>query len=155
MRGSHRPAGGSVNVLTEVVPDGFKMKVPLMMLDSVQRAITQTVMADSGNALDLHKPGYRVLSDGAGRQAIADAYRESVFTLSNAWKKGATAELKPASDPRRPLTFSGGDSADLRKQVYQDIITRLQNAWKAAAPAVSCFAARHARLQDRLDQELG
>ena len=77
------------------VPDGCKLSVKMTMMDSGGAgAITQTVMANSGDALDLHRPGYRVLNNDSGRAQVSKAYFDSVNDLSNAWKRDAATETK-------------------------------------------------------------
>jgi hypothetical protein len=70
-----------------VLRDGERMRVPMTMMDSWQRA---RLHDGHGNPVG-HRPGF-VVSDGVTseeRQRIRDAYDAYEGELTTAWKRGA------------------------------------------------------------------
>lgn len=92
----------------EVMRDGQRVRVPLTMMDSMQRAIAQSATFDAA----LHRPGYR-FGDPA-EQAVRDAVRITrEAMLADAWRTPAT--VAPVAD------------AATGRNGYLD---RLENGWK-------------------------
>jgi hypothetical protein len=83
--------------------DGKRFRVSMMMRDSLtplQRELAEhsskrpLVTDGSGDALGLHRPGYRYLVDAPTTDARDAAYQDYIDYLSDAWKGN------PATDGR-------------------------------------------------------
>jgi hypothetical protein len=81
----------------EVVADGDRVRVPLLMVDGeAVEAWQASYLADCAAAhklglddgFDLHRPGYR-FADAAGNEAKAKAYLQAVQDAADAWKHPA------------------------------------------------------------------
>lgn len=64
-----------------------------------------------------NKPGYRVLDNNLGRQAIADAYQQYEDELTSAWRDPpGLVDAKPPSDPDEDEDEENEDDDDERPQ---------------------------------------
>jgi hypothetical protein len=123
----------------DVVRDGESLKVPLYMMDSVQRAVATDGLRlhdGMGNPAG-HKRGYVFGGNAEQRQRAADAYDEWTRRLQNAWRTpGAAAERNEAQLKawRRPGARPGlrQDAAHDRAAARAEYVQRTQNAWRAA-----------------------
>jgi hypothetical protein len=134
-----------------VVPDGGVVRVPLMLMDSRQRAVASHY-ADSyvdRQLLDnYHSPGYRAATDAATRNARAaaiDARDEYVARLTDAWRTKpmrdcAEPDIGSPPDPAAPEALGTPEAQRRRDAVYAKYRDALQNAWRtnpsAAANAI-------------------
>jgi hypothetical protein len=93
----------------EVIPDGGRVHVPLMLCDS-RRNLVDTFKLD-GAALDQFRPGFRTIADNVGapnniRSAARDTY---VRDLQSAWKMDR--KRKPPDDDEDPDDDENGNGA--------------------------------------------
>ena len=88
-----------------LLKDGRRMRVSMMMRDGtsdVQRAVAEDALARRfglRDAADLYAPGPRYCTDQAALDAKAEAYRQMVEDLQNAYK--TSSEPTEAADQRR------------------------------------------------------
>jgi hypothetical protein len=112
----------------EVIPDGGRVHVPLMLCDS-RRNLTDTFQLD-GATLDQFRPGYRVLGDKTvvAHNSIRDPARaEMIDRATNAWRgsTGACAPIdarkrKPDPDEDDDDEENGNGAADGRRRQAHD-----------------------------------
>jgi hypothetical protein len=131
-----------------VLRDGRRVRVPLMMMDSLQRAIhdqydhltitdvadaietdNHVTVVDAFGGLALHQPGYRYLNAGHRStdhavQVTRDAMRSEaradyVRTTCDAWKPGFDREITVA-----PITGDARTDAYLARKEHD------ANAWR-------------------------
>ena len=102
----------------DVVPDGGSVRVPITMMDSVQRAIY-----DSTN----HRPGWRVPERVRQQdQIVSDAYGEYV-----AWLRGAHRAPSMTADAKPVRRFrSLADARVEAQRAYQDYVRYLTDTHK-------------------------
>jgi hypothetical protein len=94
----------------DVLPDGGRLTVPMMLLDGTvaeledwQRAIVWAHRFGLNDAADLHRPGPRRCSD-EGTAAKAKAYQQMCDALQDAWKQ---LPPTPPAEPRVNVTGYG------------------------------------------------
>jgi hypothetical protein len=107
-----------------------RIKVPLVMMDSAQRAV-----AVDGLALSLHRPGYRTL-DAETEDRRQRAYDKFVDDLGSAWKTPARVEQDREALAMAALDehLADGGAQQIRDRSYLSFCDNLQNAWKAKQP---------------------
>jgi hypothetical protein len=74
-----------------VVPEGFALRTPMLFMDSMQRDVrmTNATITDGSANPDefcLNRPGFRQIANDTGRAAVAQAYKDSVDALGEAYK---------------------------------------------------------------------
>jgi hypothetical protein len=98
-----------------VVPDGASVKVPIVLMDGVQRRF----------AAENHQPHFAELSDEQ-QQRRARTRTEYVQQLSDAWRSPATGGKR-----RKEGTVPSFQDADRRRSAaYDAYVRRLTNAWR-------------------------
>ena len=117
-----------------VLKDGHRIRVPLMMMDSVQQAVaadTTTLVVDAyGGTTHLSCPGPRYLrpapvhtADAARQVTLAhmrdEAYRDFVEAATNAWR---------GTDNDREVARVH-DSGDPVRDAYLDQLADLTTSW--------------------------
>jgi hypothetical protein len=80
-----------------VVDDGGEVKVPLHMCDAYRADLVRSFGA--ADALDLHKPGYRVASRFA-RDTVSSARRGMISRAAGAWRDAAPQPALVGPGPR-------------------------------------------------------
>ena len=118
-----------------VLKDGHSYRVPMKMLDSLQKEIhDHTAAFRKVRIIDapLHQPGFvRTSRPVAERHAIFDGYDVRV---SNAWKnpptsrKGVSGSQAAESDRQG----SGRDAKDAKQAAYAAYEAYIANAWRGA-----------------------
>jgi hypothetical protein len=142
--------------IDEVIEDGQSVRVPLVLMDSLQRSVFEHSrrLHTSGLALDTrnHQPGYvypRVSSPDIvdARQRAMDARREMIERNSNAWKSPIRDAACPmcghdpdddddvngTEDARRPTSLA--DATAMRRQAYDAMVKRGEQAWRMGRDA--------------------
>jgi hypothetical protein len=119
-----------------IVPDGCGVRVPVMLMDSVQRAVAADAdlqITDAWGAPAGQRPGYvfdRRLTEA--QEARDAAYDDNVKRLGDAWRSPSattTANVERRRDASE-RTLDASDAAALRDQAYEDKVKRLADAWK-------------------------
>lgn len=100
-----------------VIKDGQTLRVPMFMMDSLSRVISDDIPSTAG-----HKPGSLALSD-ADRASREKLYEARDKRLTDAWK--APPSLDPA---QAKVAIVPAASADR----YAARDARLENAWRSA-----------------------
>jgi hypothetical protein len=126
----------------EVVRDGESVRVPVFLMDGVQRRF-------AFDARD-HQPGYRVSDDATVRdaqKAARHARDRWVQSLGDAWKRPGRAPglNEPDADASQPMMRrqSFGDAspddngASMREAAYRQHCNELENAWRSPAGAAA------------------
>ena len=113
-----------------ILRNGERMRVPLTMMDALQRDVAQHFAritdgaGDSG--LGLHRPGYRLSSTVTRDHSHYDQYEAEV---QNAWKNPhATGENEGA--PSRLKSKDAMPISDDRERAYSEYQNRIENAWR-------------------------
>jgi len=105
-----------------VLRDGETLRVPLTMLDSLQRDIAQhfgRVRDALGNeGLSLQRPGFRVL-DRLSNDECERAYQDVANAMTTAWK---------GNDKPKPVRQDATE--DARQMEYDRYSTELRDAWR-------------------------
>jgi hypothetical protein len=150
-----------------IVRDGEAVRVPLVMMDSTQRAVVadarrrvvvrdplgrvtgyaeeeeQADAAFSDAALALHRPGYRYTTDATvNDDAAVEAYRRYVADQRNAWSK-RDAPPPPGACPRsagkgNPCTINGAPGVLVESDDGQSLVCKPVSR-ADAAPAGPVF----------------
>lgn len=96
----------------DVIRDGEKLCVSVMLMDSMQRAVAGNVAVPV-----MHKPGYATLSDAQARdrEATYSAYNTRV---SQAWKNSGT------------VIRADAQTGDARLDAYARYQARVSRAWR-------------------------
>ena len=85
----------------DTIQDGERVRVPLMLMDSVQRSVAAHSMTMDAATASHHRPRYRLsvkmMRDHEARETLADAYGEYEDTLTNSWRN-ASPEPSPLLD---------------------------------------------------------
>lgn len=114
-----------------VVRDGERIRVPLQMMDSVQRSIFDTFgpwrYDDAADPLALHQSGPRFV-DAAQQEVRDKAYDEYVEGLTTAWQKPPIGSA--AAAPAWPSPRSDRHTVDACEQAYAEYVARLCDAWR-------------------------
>src|SRR5262245_49607671 len=102
----------------DIVQDGQRLRVPLTMMDSVQRAVTLAgtparVVDGQGGTSGLHRPGVRI--------AVGDARKTTVV-------RDPRGRLKETWETEE----EDADAAMSRDQAYADYERTLVDAWRGA-----------------------
>jgi hypothetical protein len=117
-----------------VVPDGGKLKVPMIMADNGGpdiAALTRQAMADAPVPIALtgHRSGFATVLSDADRDAREKALAARSDRLQDAWKQ------PPATDPaltNKPfVTKPTGDATAIRDQALANRNRRLAEAWRS------------------------
>jgi hypothetical protein len=143
-----------------IVADGEAVHVPLMMMDSTQRAVATDALrrkvvqrdpmgrvastyeeepeeeqedaASSDAALALHRPGYRTSIAVDDDEAVA-AYNQYVRDQANAWRttdQPAPAKQPADAHPSGPV-YDAAEGQRIKDAAWQEMCERQRNAWKA------------------------
>jgi hypothetical protein len=100
-----------------IVPDGCGVRVPIFLMDSMQRDVAANLqVVDAWGAEAGHRPGYVFNGPNKSTEARDAAYDDSVKRLNDAWRN-------PSVDTPPPVSVT--ESAD-----YQGYKDQLSNAWK-------------------------
>src|SRR5262245_39935380 len=121
-----------------VLRDGERVRVPLHLMDGVQRAVATDGLRfhdGMGNPAG-HKSGYVFGGNPEQRQRVAEAYTEGNTRLQNAWRNPAEAAERNETQLetwRKPGARPGlrQDTTTDRTAAYAAYVQRIQNAWKA------------------------
>ena len=112
----------------DIVPSGFSIKVPMMLLDATQQAIAASTtshrVVDGFGRKAGSRPGYCFSSDTSteARDALGTAYGVMIHNARNAWRP------KPDQRPQPDQRVSTGDARE-------DYKNRLSNAWRTVQDA--------------------
>lgn len=125
--------------------DGQALRVPLMLMDSVQRSIYQQSQTDAAvratqdamrkearSEASNHPPGYRLsvkmTTDAAARDALQDVYDQYESELTNAWRKAPVAGpiTATADEPLDSEEFDG----DPKEAAYRAYDACISNKWR-------------------------
>ena len=123
----------------DVVADGESVRVPVVLMDAVQRAVATDGLRlhdGTGNPAG-HKRGYVFGGNAEQRQRVAEAYDERTARIQNAWREPpARAERneRQLETWRQPGARPGlrQDAATDRAAAYAAYVQRIQNAWRGA-----------------------
>jgi hypothetical protein len=96
----------------EVIPDGGRVHVPLMLCDS-RRNLTDTFAVDGDFAQ--HRPGFRLIGDQAVRDSVRSARDTYVRDLQSAWKMDRKRK-PPDDDEDDDDDDNGNGAADARRR---------------------------------------
>lgn len=108
---------------SSIVPDGCGVRVPLMLMDSVQRAVAEDLrITDAFGAEAGHRPGYVFASPTRLSEARDAAYNANLKLLEDAWRSPSTA-ARPAVADRTLGT---------RDAEYETHKAWLRDAWRTA-----------------------
>ena len=78
-----------------IVADGQRVRVPMWAMDSLQKSVAQDRVSTEdklarsfglNDALDLHRPGFRRVTDASALAAVEQAYRDADERDRNAYK---------------------------------------------------------------------
>jgi hypothetical protein len=97
-----------------VLKDGHRVRVPLMMMDGMQRDVRDHVRIHDGHGnRDIvgHRPGFLV-SDARANDARAETYDAYNRELVNAWRGGCDARKVTQRDPRGRLLSTFEEETD-------------------------------------------
>lgn len=105
---------------TEIAEDGESVRVSMLMMDSMQRAVAQgkpkgTIHDGLGNPAG-HKPRYVFAPPSPSDEVRSETYRDYEHRLTDAWRG----------------TVEGGSAAHDRSAPYEAYKERLSNAWRGA-----------------------
>jgi hypothetical protein len=122
----------------EIVHDGESVRVPVLLMDDVQRAVATKGLRlhdGAGNPAGQQR-GYVFGGNAEQRQRAADAYDERTRRLQNAWRSPAAAAERNEAQLeawRRPGARPGlrQDGAMDRATAHAAYVQRIQNAWRA------------------------
>src|SRR5262249_41165424 len=123
----------------EMVRDGESVRVPMFLMDKVQRAVAtigQRLHDGMGNPAG-RKRGYALGGNAEQRQLAAEAYDERTTRLQNAWRSPAgaaernEAQLEAWRRPGARPSLSQDAAVD-RTAAYAAYVQRMENAWRAA-----------------------
>jgi hypothetical protein len=118
----------------EILRDGESVRTPMMLMDSVQRAVASTQV---GDAYALHKPGYRYAQSELTRDAAdADddprdaAYADLCQRLTDGWL--GPRSRSPYSTRRRPTKkeTDEGAAVRLRDAAFAERLAYLKDAYR-------------------------
>ena len=118
-----------------VLKDGHSYRVPMRMLDSLQRAVHEHVAGRQKVRIHdapLHQPGF--VRDARSVEERRKIYDEYDGTVSNAWKnpptsrKGVSGSQAAESDRQG----SGRDAKDAKQAAYAAYEAYIANAWRGA-----------------------
>jgi hypothetical protein len=107
--------------------DGFAIRVPLMLRDSMRSRDAKLQFSDGSGIIDPAaglRPGFRV-KVGDNRRAVNDALAEYEAELTNRWRDGGYY-----SDKGELQNATSGPRHQQMDQVYQEYDRQLANAWR-------------------------
>jgi hypothetical protein len=124
-----------------VLKDGVSMRVRMTARDGAPR------FSDARSYWDQHRPGFRVLDNNLGRQAIADAHAAYVHDLENAYKtatmrgsgdesdalpQGELEQLTTATSDRRTVDVDAiaANHRHNMQRLYDAYARELSEAWR-------------------------
>lgn len=110
----------------DIVQDGQRVSVPLMLMDSVQQAIAATGAGTARN-----KPGF-VAADSANVEARQALYDAADRKLSEAWKNPAPLPASSVDDHKPAAKPPAAAATDLAA-LYDTADKRLCERWRGAA----------------------
>lgn len=121
----------------KILKDGRSYRVPLRLCDSMQREIAANAAAMTN---DLHRPGFRVLSDAAARDAKQEAYDAYDADLTARWQDGNpvgahVGDLCTVRGPEFPNDFGSPGHLQERDRKLVCVPDRRQDAAVAVADA--------------------
>jgi hypothetical protein len=122
-----------------VVRDQERVRVPLHLMDSTQRAVAGLDLIDRD--LRDHQPGFRAADTTDARQAARDARDQYVRRLSDSWRMPARdqqGEREPDNDPDDPgarmrshlQTESSVEAQAKRDRIWAQYRDQLGQAWR-------------------------
>ena len=105
----------------DILQDGERLRVPITMLDSVQRSVARYMATGRG-----HRPGF-ILDDDSddGQYDVEDAREEYIRFLQDAHRADATADLSSQGAPA-----SLADAKREAERAYEERSEWLRNAHK-------------------------
>lgn len=114
--------GEVVDSDSDVVPDGCGVRVPVMLMDSVQREVAahvsrQALITDAFGAPAGRRPGYCYAPPTQAATARDAAFEESCNRIENAWRNPPVvfdAARPPVSEPTTPEAAFAAHEAWLR-----------------------------------------
>ena len=108
----------------DILQDGERLRVPIQMLDSVQRSVARYMTAGRG-----HRPGF-ILDDDSddGQYDVEDAREEYIRFLQDAHRTNTTFDLSP----RAPTSLA--DAKREAERAYDERSEWLRNAHKGQQP---------------------
>jgi hypothetical protein len=122
----------------DVVRDGEHVRVPLHLMDSLQRAVaTEGLRLHDGMGNPAgQKSGYVFGGNAEQRQRAADAYDERTRRLQNAWRNPAAAAERNETQLeawRKPGARPGlrQDATNDSAAAYAAYVERIGRAWRA------------------------
>jgi hypothetical protein len=113
----------------DIAKDGERVRVPLHLMDTMQRQITDADVFD-------YRPGYRTRTADAPSHDRAAARLQMITDLGNAWRTAGRVEDRrhPELDQEETITPSEKTQADIiqrqRDKSWRESVTRVENAWK-------------------------
>jgi hypothetical protein len=121
-----------------ILRDGERMRVPLTLMDGMQRDVAQHFqrarVRDAAarrfglsDGLALSRPGFRYVVDDAALDAVEQAYADIAARDVNAWKNPAGGQ-----DTTREFIAQRDalSTMDEREAAYQEYDDHMTNAWR-------------------------
>jgi hypothetical protein len=141
--------GQVINTDSDECPPGYGLKVPVMLMDSMQREVA-THYARPAQVVDAigrpcgNRPGHAYMSTSTMRDAaeaaratrkkvLADAWRTADAEQGGGWEPTRTPDLVPF----RPTPDA--DAAGNLSAAYQAEKVRVSNAWRSPAGRINPF----------------
>jgi hypothetical protein len=115
----------------EVIPDGGRVHVPLMLCDS-RRNLTDTFAVDGD--LAQHRPGFRLIGDQATRDSVRSARDTYVRDLQSAWKMDGRKRKPDPDDPDEDNENGDDDEQDARAKDARRLARRSQEGSRSGGP---------------------
>jgi hypothetical protein len=120
------------------VRDGRYVRVPMVLMDSLQRAVAGAspfardglTVRDAYGGTPGHKPGYCFAGDKKAEQRLSDAYAEYDRQLVDRWRNPSTATASADGKPPAPAAMS---DAERREAAYRLYDQQLTERWIGAA----------------------
>lgn len=112
----------------QIARDGQTIRVPLMLMDSVQKAVASSTVTNDGAG---HRPGYAVITDAMvkDRLKLYDAY---IARVTSAWKN-PPAVLANATDGKAPPPHK--PATDDRAKLCDAYDKKLSERWRGTVAA--------------------
>jgi hypothetical protein len=122
----------------DVIEDGGRVHVPMILMDSKRRdrvQLVDTFKVDDAN-LDLHRPGYRVLGDKtavAHNNIRSSARAEMIDRATNSWRMDAR-KRKPEPDDPDEDNNGNDDEQDARSKDARSFARRSPEGSRSWGP---------------------
>jgi hypothetical protein len=108
-----------------VLKDGRSIRVPMMMMDAVQRGVAQ--LHDGRGGPVGHRPGFAVTTDATALDAKEEAYADYHADLVSAWKR----DSPPAGHDPPSAKQDALPAPDGRRDPYDEYDCTITDAWSA------------------------